>query len=297
VRRDFPWVTLIANAGNVGFPAANNQGLAHARGRYVLFLNPDTEVGARTLETLVGVLDRDAGIGMAGCRLMFPDGRVQYEGARRAYRLRHLVWEAFYLHELFPRSSLFAHQLMGEWDHRDTRDVEAILGAFMMVRADLARRLGGLPDDVFMFHEDLAFCLRVRAAGYRIRYVSEVETLHHGGASRVRASTPLSILEGEVRVRLLRERGGPVRAALARPLFAFRSAARLAGALIGRVVPGTARLRAVRPKAFDHRLHALHLAWAIAPAAVRRFMPRAGPDDVAVVLAPQRTPPLGRASG
>ena len=102
-------------------------------------------------------------VGVVGCRMIYPDGRIQYEGGRRDYRLRHLVWEAFYLHELFPRSALFAHQLMGDWDHHGRRDVEALLGAFMLARAEVARAIGGLPDEVFMFHEDLAFCLRARA--------------------------------------------------------------------------------------------------------------------------------------
>ena len=154
---------------------------------------------------------------------------------------------------------------MGDWDHRGSRDVEAILGACMMVRRELAQAVGGLPDDVFMFHEDLAFCLRVRAEGYRIRYLGDVATMHHVGASRGRAVSRLNLLEGEVRVRLIRERGGPVRAAFARPAFAFRSLARLAGALVGGALPGMAALRAKRPKAFDVRVHALHLLWALAP--------------------------------
>ena len=294
VRSDFPGVTLIANGGNVGFPAANNDGLAQAHGRYVLFLNPDTAVGEGTLERCVNELDSDSTLGMVGCQMTLPDGSVQYEGARRAYRLRHIVWEAFYLHELFPRSALFAHQLIGDWDHRGSRDVEAILGAFMMVRRELAQAVGGLPDDVFMFHEDLAFCLRVRAEGYRIRYLGDVATMHHVGASRGRAVSRLNLLEGEVRVRLIRERGGPVRAAFARPAFAFRSLARLAGALVGGALPGMAALRAKRPKAFDVRVHALHLLWALAPTAAARFLPRADESDAAVVLRPRTRPPLGK---
>lgn len=293
VRARFPTVTVIANAGNVGFPAANNQGLRHARGRYVLFLNPDTVVGEGTLEACAAELDRDPTVGMVGCRMMYPDGRVQYEGARRDYRLRHLLWEAFYLHEIFPRNRLFAHQLIGDWDHRGTRDVEAILGAFMMVRRPLALAVGGLPEQVFMYHEDLAFCLEVRATGSRIRYLGDVETLHYCGASRGKSASPLDLLEGEVRVRLIQGRGGPVRAALARPAFAFRSLVRLAGALAGRAAPGLGRLRAERPKAFDPRVHALHLLWAVAPRYAERLLPHAQPADASVVLPARTRPPVG----
>jgi GT2 family glycosyltransferase len=292
VRAAFPRATVIANGGNVGFPTANNQGLAHAAGRHVLFLNPDTVVGEGAIEACVAELDRDPAVGMVGCRLMYPDGRVQLECARRDYRLRHLLYEAFYLHELFPRSP-FADQLMGRWDHLGTRDVEAISGAFMLVRGEVARALGGLPNEIFMYHEDLAFALRVRRAGWRIRYLGGVETVHYGGASRQRSTSPLSLLEGEVRVRLIRERGGPLRAALARPFFAFRSLARLGAAAVGRVLPGLGTLRRERSKAFDVRLHALHLLWAVAPSAAARRMPRGDAADVSVVLLPRERPPVG----
>ena len=293
VRAAYPRVTVIANGGNVGFPAANNQGLGHAAGRHVLFLNPDTVVGEGALEACVAELDRDASVGMVGCRLMYPDGRVQNEGARRDYRLRHLLYEALYLHEIFPRSGIFADQLMGGWDHRDSRDVEAISGAFMMVRSEVARALGGLPNDLFMYHEDLAFALRVRRAGWRIRYLGHVETVHYGGASRKRSTSPLSLLEGEVRVRLIRERGGAVRAALARPLFGVRSVGRLAAAAVGTVMPGLRSLKEERPKAFDVRVHATHLLWSVAPSVAERLLPRADEADVAVVLMPRTRPPVG----
>jgi GT2 family glycosyltransferase len=292
VRAAYPAVTVIANGGNVGFPTANNQGLTHAAGRHVLFLNPDTVVGEGTLEACVAALDRDPAVGMVGCRLMYPDGRVQYEGARRDYRLRHLLYEALYLHEIFPRSAIFADQVIGSWDHREARDVEAISGAFMMARADVARALGGLPDELFMYHEDLAFALRVRRAGWRIRYVGHVETIHYGGASRRRSTSPLSLLEGEVRVRLIRERGGGLRSALARPAFGVRSIGRLAIAGVARFVPGLGRLKEERPKAFDLRVHALHLLWAVAPKVAERALPQADEADVAVVLLPRTRPPL-----
>ena len=138
VAEAFPWVRIIQNSQNVGFPRANNQALLEARGRYVLFLNPDTVVGEGTLEACVSELDSDPEIGMVGCRLIYPDGNVQKECARRHYRLRHLIWEAFYLQVGFPDHPIFADQLMGSWDHEGRRDVEALTGAFMMVRRPLA---------------------------------------------------------------------------------------------------------------------------------------------------------------
>lgn len=277
----FPEVRVVASPVNLGFPRGNNVGLEHARGRHVLFLNPDTEVGEGTLRRCVRELDASPDVGLVGCRLVEPDGTIQREGGRRHYRLRHLLWEAFYLHVLFPRHPVFAHQLMGEWDHRDVRDVEAVMGAFMMVRAEVARAVGGLPDEVFMYHEDLAFCLRVRRAGWRIRYLGDVDTLHLSGASSSRSGSPLRLLEGEVRVRLIRERAGPLAGAAARALFALRSVTRLVVSLAARLAPGVReqpRWRGI----LDVRTHALHLLWAVAPGLLGPRMPRAEelPGDV-----------------
>src|SRR5690606_32817912 len=114
---------------------------------------------------------------------------------------------------------------------------------------------------------------------WRVRYLGDVHTTHVGGASTPGAVSPLSLLEGEVRVRLIRERGGPVRAALARPALAVRSLARTGIALLGSALPGLGPLRARRPKAFEVRLHARHLLWALAPPGAARRMLRAVGED------------------
>jgi GT2 family glycosyltransferase len=273
VREHFPEVVLIANAENVGFPRANNQALREARGRHILFLNPDTVVGPGTLERCVAELDADHAVGLVGCRLMYPNGEVQLEGGRRTYRLRHLLGEVLYLHMFFPRHRVFAHQLMGDWDHRDTRDVEAICGAFMMTRREVALELGGLPEDIFMYHEDLSFCLRILKAGYRIRYLGEVETIHYANQSSRKSRSRLELLEGECKLRLIEEAQGRSAAVVGRVVFGVRSLLRLMIAGVGSVVPGVGRARERYPRVFDGGLHLLHLAWSISPRIVRGRIP------------------------
>ena len=299
IRQEFPEVRIIENQGNVGFPRANNQALQHARGRYVLFLNPDTEVGEGTLQRCVRELDQDETLGMVGCRLVYPDGSIQYEGARRDYRLRHLACELFYLHKLFPRHPVFAHQLMGDWDHKGTREVEAICGAFMMVRRPLAYELGGLPEEVHMYHEDLAFCLRVRRAGKKIRYLGDVVTVHHHGKSSGQRDSRIWLLDGEYRIRLIREGEGPVHAAIGRVLFAIRSLLRLPVAVAASLIPGTRAVRHRYPRLFDPRLHVLSFLWSVSPRLVRRHMPQppAGPPIELRLEADVEAEAVGAASG
>lgn len=269
----YPAVRVLANRENVGFPRANNQALAHARGRYVLYLNPDTEVGAGTLGACVRELAAHPDVGVVGCRLESKEGFVQYEGARNLYRFRHLVYEVLYLHMLFPGSARFDDHRMGQWDHRDDRDVEAVSGAFMMVPRDLAQQIGGLPEDLFMYHEDLSFCLRVQRAGRRVRYLGSVHTVHHRGRSSARSSARLALLEVECKHRFIAEADGPRWAAAARAVLALRALLRMGlGAL---ALPLPRRWKAAFPRVFDIRLYWLQLRWSLQPASVAMHLPRA----------------------
>jgi GT2 family glycosyltransferase len=269
IRARFPDVRLLEPGVNLGFPRANNFGVQHARGRHVLFLNPDTVAGDGALRACFDVLESDDSVGVVGCRLTYPDGTLQRESGRRIYRLRHLLTELFYLHVFFPDHRVFGHQLMGDWDHRDDRDVEAVSGAFMMARREVLAAVGGLPDELFMYHEDQAFCLRARRAGWRIRFVGSVATVHLGGqSSQQRTDSRFALLEGEYKIRLIREQQGAAAVAVARVLFGARALLRLGLAGASYVLPGGARLRARYARALDARMHLLHLRWALAPGIV-----------------------------
>lgn len=276
VRARFPDVEVMEPGQNLGFARANNLALDRVRGRHILYLNPDTEVGEGTVSATVAALDADPELGAVGCRLLYPDGSTQYEGARNAYRLRHLLYELLYLHMLFPRSPVFGHHLMGDWDHASDRDVEAICGAFILTPTALARDLGGIPDDVFMYFDDLAFCLRVRQRGYRIRYLATVDTIHYTNqSSRQRRDARWDLLEPEYKVRLIRERSGRLAGLVARALFAGRSLIRLGLTGASYLLPGGRRLRARYPQAFHLERHWLQLRWAVTPWSVARLVPRA----------------------
>ena len=271
----YPAVRVLANRENVGFPRANNQALRHARGRYILYLNPDTEVAEGTLAACVRELENNPDVGLVGCRLETPAGAVQYEGGRNLYRFRHLLYELLYLHMLFPNSRVFGHHLIGEWDHRTDRDVEAVSGAFMMVPRELAMQVGGLPEDLFMYHEDLSFCLRVRRAGRRVRYLGGVHTVHHWAQSSRRSTAPLALLDVECKYRFIQELDGSAWAAAARGVLGLRAALRIGIGAIGLLLP--ARWKSPYPRVFDTRMYWLQLKWSLRPASVAMHMPRA-PD-------------------
>ncbi len=179
----FPEVTLLANDDNRGFPRAVNQGLALARGAHLLLLNPDTQLQAGTLEAVVDLLRAQPDVGAVGVRLLEADGEVGWEGGRRLPRLRDLVFDLFFLENLFPRSRWFAGYRMGEWDHRDSRDVGCLCGAFLAFRRDVLERIGGLDERLFLYLEDMDYCRRISDAGFRLHYLGSHAVLHLGQAS------------------------------------------------------------------------------------------------------------------
>ena len=272
IRRAHPQVRILRNEQNIGFPAANNQALLSARGQHVLFLNPDTEVHAGTLQRCVERLERDASVGVVGCRLELGDGRTQLEGARRAYRLRHVLAEVLYLHMLFPHNRWAGDHRMSWWDHRGEREVEAVSGAFLMTRKSVADQIGGLPQELFMYHEDLAYCLRARRAGWRVWYQGDVDTLHHWRQSSSRSPLALDLLVSECRILLVREAQGRVASWAARIVWGLGSALRALVALGGTFAPR--RITAQYPRVFDTRRHAQQTLWAFLPGLFAQRIPR-----------------------
>ena len=182
-RQVAPWAQVIENRSNRGFAAANNQALTQAQGRYVALLNPDAEILAHALASLVRYLDRMPGAAAAGPMALTPSGEVDFRCARRFPTLWTEFCEVSGLARRFPRHRLFSGASMGHWDHRDSRDVDALSGACMVIRREALDQVGLLDEDFFMYSEDTELCFRLRRAGWRITYWPEARVRHWGGYS------------------------------------------------------------------------------------------------------------------
>lgn len=183
VAAEFPDVRLLRNTDNVGFSVANNAAIACARGRYVLLLNSDTLIVPGTLRSMVDHLDADPKIGIAGCRLLRPNGEMDL-ACRRSFPTPWVsLCRILRLNRLFPKSKRFGRYNLTFLDEEATYEVDSIVGAFMLVRQELLRDIGGLDEDYFMYGEDVDWCYRAKRAGWRVDYVGNCVTIHHKGAS------------------------------------------------------------------------------------------------------------------
>ena len=185
---DFDDVVWRPLGHNAGFSTANNVALREATADYVLLLNPDTEVGAGTLDACLARMQGDPGIGILGCRLADardrPDPNAKRSLPTRAAALRRLS----FADRLLGPSSYHTPELAAI----DNGPVGAVSGAFMMIRRAVLDDVGLLDEGYWMYGEDLDFCARAAAAGWVVWYEGAVTTLHVKGAvaGRLRGTRP-----------------------------------------------------------------------------------------------------------
>lgn len=188
IKEKYPAVNLIANQKNLGFGAANNQALVQAKGKYFLLINPDTIVREDTFYKMINFFVANPKCGIAGCKVLNPDGSLQL-ACRRGFPG---PWTSFTkvmgLSTLFPKSKLFARYNLTYLDENNTYEVDAVSGAFMMMRLEVYQNVGGFDPQFFMYGEDLDLCYRTQNAGYKVFYVHETEIIHYKGESTKRSS-------------------------------------------------------------------------------------------------------------
>jgi len=176
LRNKFPWVKLIANDQNLGFSRANNQALNICRGKLIYFLNPDTEVRPGVFRSMIDFMDSHPGVGLAGTRLVNPDGSPQSSVEIRYPGQRHV------------RDELKG--LKG--------DIAWVMGSSMIVRIEVLRGIDGFDEHFFLYGEDLDLCLRIRKSGWVIGYAPEAVVVHWGGQSE-RNNLPVEVWEKKIK--------------------------------------------------------------------------------------------------
>ena len=171
-----PSVVAIYNNRNLGFGQACNIGARTARGRFLLFLNPDCEVRQGSIERCLAEL-QSADVGACSVALTDESGAV----SRSCHRFPNLANFCARILGLQFVSARISGGAMTEWDHGSDADVDHVIGAFYALRRELFDQLGGFDERFFMYLEDLDLSLRIRQAGYRIRFLCAPASFHIGG--------------------------------------------------------------------------------------------------------------------
>jgi len=204
----FPKVHLIVNEQNRGFAAANNQALGLAKGRYILFLNPDTVIHQGALETMVQFMENHSEAGAVGCKLLNDDGTVQH--SIRKFPSFHVVLLENTLLGRFPILKRRVKDFKMEgFSFDQTEEVDSVCGAALLVRKDVLDEVGPMDEAYFMFIEELDLCRRIKGRGYKVYFTPEARITHLGGESRNQNPEGLLLVSLKSLIRYLDKFEGP----------------------------------------------------------------------------------------
>lgn len=184
----FPWVNFLENAKNVGFAKANNLALKQCRGKYVLFLNPDTLIAEDTLVRCFIFMEANARAGALGVRMIDGSGAFLPESKRSLPSPLSSFYKLAGLSRLFPNSQTFSRYSLTYLSEFRNHEVEVLSGAFMLVKKDLLVQLKGFDEAFFMYGEDIDLSFRIAQMGYKNYYFSDCTIIHFKGESTQKAS-------------------------------------------------------------------------------------------------------------
>lgn len=183
IENEFTEIKLIKNLSNKGFSQAVNQGLEISSGEYICILNPDTLLSENIFTILINYLSENSNIACVGPKILNSDGTLQLASKRSIPTLMTTFYKLFGLSHLFPKSKIFGKYNLTYLDENKIHKVDAISGAFMLLKKNLISKIGKFDESFFLYGEDLDYCLRIKNSGYSIAYNPNASIIHYKGES------------------------------------------------------------------------------------------------------------------
>jgi N-acetylglucosaminyl-diphospho-decaprenol L-rhamnosyltransferase len=204
IRAAYPRVHVIASKENIGFARANNLVARECKTPYLLLLNPDTETQSGAIDALMAFAKFNPHAGIWGGRTTFADGTLNIASCWAVPTVRSLLFRASGLTALLPRSQFISPETYGGWQRDSIRDVDIVVGCFLLVGRPLWQQLGGFRAKYYMYGEDADLCLRARKLGFQPAITPKATIIHHVGASTSRGEEK-AILVMKSRASLIRD--------------------------------------------------------------------------------------------
>lgn len=182
VKKEFPNVILLENSQNVGFARACNQAIKLSKGKFILLLNPDIIVPSGNLLKMLKFMEQTKEAGIVGCRLVDTDGNI--EPSCKSFPSLWVLWsEMSFLYKIFPKSKLFGAPYLSYFNYNQTKEVDVVKGAFLMIRRSAVDEIGLLDEGYFIYSEEVDWCYRAKRRGWKVYFYPDVQVIHYGGSS------------------------------------------------------------------------------------------------------------------
>lgn len=178
VAANFPQARFIQSKKNLGMGAGNNLGLRAASSKYVLIINPDIVILPGALAELYAFMETHPQAGAAGPRLNNPDGSLQ-PSCFLLPRFSTFLYRRTFLGETADGQEYLNRFMLADWDHLDARPVDWVIGAALIIRQDVLRKVGYFDERFFLFMEDVDLERRIKNTGSEIWYAASVKFIHY----------------------------------------------------------------------------------------------------------------------
>ncbi len=182
IMMQYPFVKMIALSSNQGFAKANNLGIKRAKGEFIFLLNPDTKITKGFFSKTVSYLRKNTDIGILGPHILNSDGSLQ-PSVRRSPDLISQILILLKLKNILVNNKYLNRYLFKDFDYNKEQIVEQIMGAAMIIRHSLIKKLGLLDESFFLWFEEVDYCKRAKDKNIRIKYLPEAKIIHYGGSS------------------------------------------------------------------------------------------------------------------
>lgn len=228
VRQDYPQVRVIEAGYNAGYAGGNNLAFEHARGKYVLFLNPDTRLSPGTLDVLLKTADELPELGALGPKVLNEDGSLQHS-CFHSPRLADVL-DSVMATRIPGYARLFGYMGYSDGDYEREMEVNGVSGCCLLAPRELLATVGVFDEEYFIYFEEADLCERIRRHGRRVYYTPETAIVHLGGATTSRQETWFRIQAERSRRRFFEKHRGPLSRSMLGPLLVVSSFLRLISA-------------------------------------------------------------------
>jgi len=212
---------IIKSRENLGFTKANNLGAKNAGGKYLLFLNSDTEIIDGALGKMVDYLEKHPDIGVLGPKLY--DSKKMDLQVSSTGKLTPLtaIFSLSAINKYFPNNFFSKKYFISDWSRESTKEVENVSGAAMMMSKKIFEQIGGFDERYFIYFEETDLCMAVKKLGKKIVYYPKAGIIHYGGKTTVKMAYKMKNIFLASRFRFFRKHYGFISALMTESILRF----------------------------------------------------------------------------